>query len=90
LALAGEALGESRVTGKLLVRRAELRIPDRLPPSIKSLPGVRERGQRPPGVQPLAPPARGNMPEASLPPIALDLTIEEPRAIFLSGRGLDA
>jgi translocation and assembly module TamB len=90
LTLAGEALGESRITGKLLVRRAELRIPDRLPPSIKSLPGVRERGQRPPGAQPLAPPGRGNVPEASLPPIALGLTIEAPRAIFLRGRGLDA
>jgi translocation and assembly module TamB len=90
LTLAGEALGDSRITGKLLVRRAELRIPDRLPPSIRTLPGVRERGQRPPGVAPLAPPSRGNAPEAKLPPIALDLTIEAPRAIFLRGRGLDA
>jgi translocation and assembly module TamB len=90
LTLAGEALGDSRLSGKLLVRRAELRIPDRLPPSIRTLPGVRERGQRPPGVAPLAPPSRGNAPEAKLPPIALDLTIEAPRAIFLRGRGLDA
>jgi translocation and assembly module TamB len=90
LTLAGEALGDSRLSGKLLVRRAELRIPDRLPPSIRTLPGVRERGQRPPGVAPLAPPSHGNAPEAKLPPIALDLTIEAPRAIFLRGRGLDA
>jgi translocation and assembly module TamB len=90
LTLAGEALGDSRLSGRLLVRRAELRIPDRLPPSIRTLPGVRERGQRPPGVAPLAPPSRGNAPEAKLPPIALDLTIEAPRAIFLRGRGLDA
>ncbi|MCA3279902.1 MAG: translocation/assembly module TamB domain-containing protein [Roseomonas sp.] len=90
LTLSGEALGESRITGKLLVQRAELRIPDRLPPSIRTLPGVRERGQRPPGVAPLAPPTRGDAPEANLPPIALDLTIEAPRAIFLRGRGLDA
>jgi translocation and assembly module TamB len=72
------------------VRRAELRIPDKLPPSIRSLPGVRERGQRPPGVPPLAPPARGDAEDGNLPPIALDLTIEAPRAIFLRGRGLDA
>ena len=90
LNFAGEALGESRIAGKLLVRRAELRIPDKLPPSIKSLPGVRERGQRPPGVVPLAPPARRTVAEASLPPIALALSIEAPRAIFLRGRGLDA
>jgi translocation and assembly module TamB len=90
LRFTGEALGESRIAGKLSVRRAELRIPDKLPPSIRSLPGVRERGQRPPGVQPLAPPPRGNAPEVSLPPIALDLTIDAPRAIFLRGRGLDA
>lgn len=90
LTLAGEALGDSRLTGKLLVQRAELRIPDRLPPSIRTLPGMRERGQRPPGVQALAPPAGSAAPEASLPPIALDLTITAPRAIFLRGRGLDA
>ena len=88
--LAGEVLGESRLSGKLMVRRAELRIPDRLPPSIQGLPGVRERGQRPPGVPALAPQARADGPEATLPPIALDLTIEAPRAIFLRGRGLDA
>ena len=90
LSLAGEALGDSRLSGKLLVQRAELRIPDRLPPSIRTLPGVRERGQRPPGVAPLAPPAPGDAAEANLPPMALDLTIEAPRAIFLRGRGLDA
>ena len=90
LTLGGEALGDSRLSGKLLVQRAELRIPDRLPPSIRTLPGVRERGQRPPGVAPLAPPAAGEAAETSLPPIALDLTIEAPRAIFLRGRGLDA
>lgn len=90
LTLAGEVLGDSRLSGKLLVQRAELRIPDRLPPSIRTLPGVRERGQRPPGVAPLAPPARGQAAAASLPPIALDLNIAAPRAIFLRGRGLDA
>ena len=90
LRFAGEALGESRISGKLLVRRAELRIPDRLPPSIRTLPGVRERGQRPPGVQPLAASARNVATEPNLPPIALDLIIEAPRAIFLRGRGLDA
>lgn len=90
LRFAGEALGQSRIDGKLLVRRAELRIPDKLPPSIQTLPGVRERGQRPPGVAPLATSARGDGKGASLPPIALDLTIEAPRAIFLRGRGLDA
>ena len=88
--LAGEALGESRLSGKLLVRRAELRIPDKLPPTVRSLPGVREVGQRPPGVPPLASATRGQSEATSLPPIALDLTIDAPRAIFLRGRGLDA
>ena len=88
--LAGEALGESRLSGKLLVRRAELRIPDKLPPSVRSLPGVREVGQRPPGTRPLASPTRRQAEATSLPPIALDLIIDAPRAIFLRGRGLDA
>jgi translocation and assembly module TamB len=83
-------LGESRLSGKLLVRRAELRIPDKLPPSVRSLPGVREVGQRPPGTRPLASPTRRQAEATSLPPIALDLIIDAPRAIFLRGRGLDA
>ena len=87
---AGEALGESRLSGKLLVRRAELRIPDRLPPTVRRLPGVREVGQRPPGVPALASPTRTQAEARTLPPIALDLTIDAPRAIFLRGRGLDA
>jgi translocation and assembly module TamB len=87
---AGEALGESRLSGKLLVRRAELRIPDRLPPTVRRLPGVREVGQRPPGVPALASPTRTQAEARRLPPIALDLTIDAPRAIFLRGRGLDA
>lgn len=87
---AGEALGESRLSGKLLVRRAELRIPDKLPPTVRSLPGVREVGQRPQGTPPLASPTRRQAVATSLPPIALDLTIDAPRAIFLRGRGLDA
>lgn len=90
LRLAGEALGESRLAGKLMVQRAELRIPDKLPPAIRSLPGVRERGQRPPGTPPLTPQERPQMAGATLPPITLDLAIEAPRAIFLRGRGLDA
>ena len=87
---AGEVLGESRLSGKLLVRRAELRIPDKLPPTVRSLPGVREVGQRPQGTPPLASPTRRQAEATSLPPIALDLTIDAPRAIFLRGRGLDA
>ena len=90
MALTGEVLGASQISGNLLVRRAEIRIPDKLPPSIQSLPGVRERGQRPPGTPALAPPAKQAAPEASLPPIALDVAIDAPRAIFLRGRGLDA
>jgi len=83
-------LGESRLSGKLLVRRAELRIPDRLPPAVRRLLGVREVGQRPPGVPALASPTRTQAEARRLPPIALDLTIDAPRAIFLRGRGLDA
>ena len=90
MALTGEVLGASQISGNLLVRRAEIRIPDKLPPSIRGLPGVRERGQRPPGTPALAPPANQAAPEASLPPIALDVAIDAPRAIFLRGRGLDA
>jgi translocation and assembly module TamB len=72
--------------GHVLIRRAELRIPDTMPASIAVL-NVRRPGDEPsrrpgdklPAVS-LAPPA----------PVALDLVIDAPQQVFVRGRGLDA
>ena len=61
--------------GKLTIRSAEIRVPERLPASVAVL-DVRRPGQKPP---PPATPSR----------VDLDLTIDAPRAIFVRGRGLD-
>jgi translocation and assembly module TamB len=73
----GEATGQLTAGGTLHVRRADIQVPDKLPPSVAVLP-VRIPGQPPP--PPPAPP----------PDIALDLTLDAPEQIFIRGRGLDA
>ena len=63
--------------GTLHITRADINIPDSMPPSVAVL-NVRRPGDKP------APP-----PAPSLP-IKLDLTLVAPRAIFVRGHGLDA
>jgi translocation and assembly module TamB len=50
---------------------------------------VRERGARPVGTPPLAPPPPPGA-DSALPPIALEVAVEAPRAVFVRGRGIDA
>lgn len=89
LRLAGQMLEASRLSGRIAVTRADITVPERLPPSVQTLEGVRERGQRPPGTPPLAPPAPPAASQA-MPDIALEIAIEAPRAVFVRGRGIDA
>jgi translocation and assembly module TamB len=63
--------------GTIHILRADINIPNSLPPSVAVL-NVRRPGDKPP--PPPGPPL----------PIALDLTLEAPRAIFVRGHGLDA
>jgi translocation and assembly module TamB len=70
------------LSGRVDLNRAELRIPERLPASVAIL-KVRERGQRRRVIP--APPRT-----APLLPMALDLVLAAPRAVFVSGRRLDA
>ena len=79
LTVRGQATGALQAAGQIVVQRAEIRIPERLPATVAVL-DVRRPGQRPP-----APAASGG---GSV--IGLDLTIKAPRAIFVRGRGLDA
>ena len=64
-------------SGIVHILRASINVPNSLPPSVAVL-NVRRPGDKPP--PPPSPPL----------PIALDLTLEAPRAIFVRGHGLDA
>ncbi len=76
LAIKGALDGRLAAGGTVRIRRAEIRIPDRMPPSIAVLHVIRAGSKPPP------PPAPG-------PDIALDITVSAPREIFVRGRGID-
>ncbi|CAH0207598.1 translocation/assembly module TamB domain-containing protein [Roseomonas sp. CECT 9278] len=89
LRLAGRLLEDARLSGRVAVNRMDITVPERLPAAVQTLPGVRERGRRPAGTPPLAPPAPPGTASA-LPPIAIEIAVEAPRAVFVRGRGIDA
>jgi translocation and assembly module TamB len=79
LTLSGEVKGDLAAGGLLHVRRADIRVPEKLPASVATIP-TRVAGAPPP------PPAKP-MP---MPNIALNVTLDAPGQIFIRGRGLDA
>ncbi len=84
----GPLLSGGSLAGRVNLRRAELRIPESLASSVPSLAPVRQIGPLPPGrPAPAAPPPAVTAPRL---PMALDVTITAPRAIFIRGRGLEA
>ena len=80
LTVQGQAAGDMRAAGKILLHRVEINVPDSFPPSVAVL-NVRRPGYKPP------PPAA-----AAAPPgiIHLDVVVDAPRNIFVRGHGLDA
>ncbi|MDO9502683.1 translocation/assembly module TamB domain-containing protein [Falsiroseomonas sp.] len=97
LALTGMLSTGARLSGPLRLRRADIRIPDQLPSTVRSLGPVTEVGRVPgralPPSRPTANGRNGNGPAnggGSALPIALDLRLEAPRGVFVRGRGLDA
>jgi translocation and assembly module TamB len=77
LTIRGNLSGPLTLGGRLVVQRADIRVPDRLPTSVPTL-DVRIAGA------PLPPPP------APGPDLALDLTVDAPEQIFVRGRGVDA
>jgi translocation and assembly module TamB len=77
LAIKGALRGRLALSGAIDLLRANINIPQSLPPSVADLPIINE-GQKPP--PPPAPP----------PDISLDLTIRAKRQIFIRGDGLFA
>jgi translocation and assembly module TamB len=80
LTLEGEFQGQLRLAGRISASRAEITIPGTLPTSVPTL-DVRRPGHAAPVTDSAAAAAR---------PLAIDVTIEAPRAVFVRGRGLDA
>ena len=78
LRLAGEAAGALAATGRIDVARADILLPERLPAEVVDLP-VRVAGEAPPPAVP-----------AAESPVALDIAVAAPRAVFVRGRGIDA
>ena len=81
LTVQGEAKGDLQAGGTLHVRRADIRIPDKMPASVAVLP-VRNANAPPPPK-----PAAGSESQSN---IALNLTLDAPEQVFIRGRGLDA
>ena len=78
LSVQGHATGDMKAQGKIFVRKAEINIPDNLPPSVAVL-NVRRPGDKPP---PAAPAAGGK--------IDLAIEVDAPNAVFVRGHGLDS
>ncbi len=85
LRLQGRAAEALTASGTMLLSRAEVRLPERLPTAVAVL-EVRERGSR------TRPPRAARDPTGSslTPMLGLDLTLSAPRSVFVRGRGVDA
>ncbi|WP_200243505.1 translocation/assembly module TamB domain-containing protein [Lamprobacter modestohalophilus] len=87
LRLSGELAGDMRLEGGLRFDQIALRIPERFPATVATL-EVKEIGPR---RQPRRdPPRRSGFNLGSPAEVALDLRIDAPGAITLTGRGVDA
>lgn len=89
LRLTGPVLGGGgTLAGEVRVRRAELRVPERLPASVPTLEGVREVGTPPNGVEPEPPPPPADAAASPMPPLNLAVRVSAPSRVFVRGRGL--
>ena len=90
ISIKGPAAGPT-IAGRILVRGAELRIPERLPASVAVLnvqrPGNNQTGNNQTGVGQTGVGQTGPAPST---PATLDIRIDVPGAVFVRGRGLDA
>jgi translocation and assembly module TamB len=77
LAIHGQATGNMAATGKILLHKVEINVPDALPPSVAVL------NVRRPGDKPVPPQAVSNS------ATKLDIAVDAPSNIFVRGHGLD-
>jgi len=90
LMLRGPLTDGGSLAGRITIQRAEIRIPESLGGSVPSVGPVREIGPLPPGRRPPPPPRAAGPAAPPALPLALNLTIAAPRAVFVRGRGLEA
>lgn len=91
LHLSGELLTEALLEGTITIDRAEIRIPDTMPPSVPVIevtevnapPAIQERLDR-------EAERRARASEGGTVSITLDLVVRAPNQIYVRGRGLDA
>jgi translocation and assembly module TamB len=86
LAFKGNLERDVALTGKVRIDKAEIRIPDKLPPNVEEIPVVEVNV---PADQ-AARMAALDKPPAKSVKIGLDLTVDAPQQVFVRGRGLDA
>jgi len=85
LTLTGTLPDAARLAGTVNLGTTEIRVPERLPANVRTIPNVRERGRNPARAARPAP-----TPASGLPPIALAVNAVASRAVFVRGRGIDA
>jgi len=78
IALRGQVGATLGVAGRIGLRSVDIRLPERLPTTLPTLP-IRRLGDTPPPVA-----------EADPPEVELDLLIESPGRVYVRGRGLEA
>ena len=91
LRLTGRLREEARISGPLRIRRAEIRVPERLGSSVRTLEPVIERGTPPNGAAratPVQQAPRAPAAQSSLP-ILLAIEVIAPSQVNVRGRGLD-
>jgi translocation and assembly module TamB len=86
LAIKGNLQQSIALTGKVNIDKAEIRIPDKLPPDVAEIPVVEVN---------LPPDQAARLQALDQPPaksmkIGLDLTVDAPQQVYVRGRGLDA
>ncbi|HEY4251648.1 MAG TPA: translocation/assembly module TamB domain-containing protein [Roseomonas sp.] len=84
----GRATEALNAAGRVVIGRAEIRIPERMPASVRTIPDVRERGRGAPPPRPAPPPAQAGQ-QGGLQ-VALAIDVAAPRQIFIRGQGVDA
>jgi translocation and assembly module TamB len=87
LTLRGPISSTPTLAGTVFAHRADIQIPEKLPPSIAVLP---IRDPRAPKARPASNPGAIPAPPAPAPDIALNLTLDAPGQIYVRGRGLGA
>jgi len=85
--ITGKALRSPTLAGNILIRRAEIQIPDRLPGSVVTIPVEHKNAPAP--IKKRQAKSKARKSGGKTPAARLDLRVNAPNKIFVRGRGLD-